>query len=130
MWASLRAWLITFRAVLITVVYLAIGCIYYHAAEDCETDGSDPDCVEPWSVIDSLYFSVVTISTVGYGDLVPGTRGAKIFTMFYIFFGITVVFNEIGTSLSGALAKVEHWFLHVVDRFDKSENVAGRQLGL
>jgi hypothetical protein len=27
--------------------------------------------VEGWSVIDALYFSVITMATIGYGDLSP-----------------------------------------------------------
>ncbi len=44
--------------------------------------------VEGWSIIDSLYFSVVTIATVGYGDLAPHTVLGKLFTIVYIFAGI------------------------------------------
>ena len=33
--------------------------------------------IEGWNVVDSVYFAVVTISTVGYGDLVP-TKNASI----------------------------------------------------
>eukprot|EP00967_Tisochrysis_lutea_P136655 scaffold243996_cov40-Tisochrysis_lutea.AAC.5 len=31
-----------------------------------------------WTVVDALYFSVVTISTVGYGDLTPSDPGMKV----------------------------------------------------
>lgn len=43
---------------------------------------------EKWSYLDSLYFSVITLATVGYGDLHPTNSASKIFTIFYIFFGV------------------------------------------
>ncbi len=39
--------------------------------------------VEQWPVVDAIYFSVMTMSTVGYGDLVPTTNLSKIFTIIY-----------------------------------------------
>jgi len=46
--------------------------------------------VEGWSLLDAAFFSVVTISTVGYGELVPQTAVGKIFAMFYILIGLGV----------------------------------------
>ena len=46
--------------------------------------------VERWSLLDAAYFSVVTIATVGYGDLTPETAIGKIFTIVYIFAGIGI----------------------------------------
>ncbi len=46
--------------------------------------------VEGWSWLDSIYFSVVTISTVGFGDFSPETAAGKIFTMIYIIVGLGV----------------------------------------
>lgn len=43
---------------------------------------------EKWSYIDSLYFSVMTMSTVGYGDLVPSSDLTKIFTIVFTFLSI------------------------------------------
>lgn len=45
---------------------------------------------EGWSVIDALYFSVMTISTIGYGDLVPTTAVSKLFTIVVALLGIGV----------------------------------------
>jgi hypothetical protein len=47
--------------------------------------------VERWGVIDSLYFSVVTLATIGYGDLAPATRIGKIFTILYVFTGVGIL---------------------------------------
>ena len=44
--------------------------------------------VEGWRALDALYFSFVTLTTIGYGDLTPHSDAAKIFTMFYAAAGI------------------------------------------
>ena len=44
--------------------------------------------VEHWRALDALYFTITTLTTVGYGDFYPKTDAGKIFTMFYIFVGI------------------------------------------
>ncbi len=46
---------------------------------------------EDWSIIQALYFSVVTLTTVGYGDLHPTTDGTQIFTIIYILTGLGVL---------------------------------------
>ena len=57
--------------------------------------------LEEWSVVDSFYFSVVAITTVGFGDLSPTTDGAKLFTVAYILVGISIV----GTYLDARLKR-------------------------
>ena len=46
--------------------------------------------VEGWSWIDAYFFTVVTLSTVGYGHLVPATVFGKIGTTVFIFVGLGV----------------------------------------
>jgi voltage-gated potassium channel Kch len=61
--------------------------------------------VEGWSWIDSLYFCVTTMSTVGFGDLSPVTPFGKIFTIVYIFVGVGV-FVALFAQFARALLKV------------------------
>ena len=61
-----------------TVSILLVGTIVFHL-------------VEKWSLLNSYYFSVVTLTTVGYGDFVPTTPFGKIFATFYIFMGIGII---------------------------------------
>lgn len=65
---------------LVALVFLtlATGTIVYHLTEK-------------WTWVTSYYFSVTTLSTVGYGDYTPTTNFAKIFTTFYIFAGVGII---------------------------------------
>jgi voltage-gated potassium channel len=47
--------------------------------------------VERWPLFDSLYFSVMTLTTVGYGDFAPHTVLGKGFTMVYVLAGIALI---------------------------------------
>ena len=68
-----------FRALAyLATVALASGTIFYWRFED-------------WSLVDSLYFSVITLTTVGYGDLSPTTTGTKVFTIFYVLTGLGIL---------------------------------------
>ncbi len=61
--------------------------------------------VEGWSWIDSYFFTIVTISTVGYGNLIPFTAIDKIGTTILIALGIGVVavaLNFFGAELVNA----------------------------
>jgi len=43
---------------------------------------------EDWTIIEALYFSVVALTTVGFGDFTPTSAGTQIFTIIYILTGI------------------------------------------
>mmetsp|Transcript_48975 Transcript_48975/g.77377 ORF Transcript_48975/g.77377 Transcript_48975/m.77377 type:complete len:487 (-) Transcript_48975:81-1541(-) len=47
-------------------------------------------------LIKGFYFSVITLTTVGFGDFVPRTVGGKLFTIFYILVGVPISVNALG----------------------------------
>ena len=53
--------------------------------------------VEGWSVVDAFYFSATTLTTVGLGDLAPKSTVGKLFTVVYIFAGLSLVLGFIET---------------------------------
>lgn len=56
-------------------IWILIGTFVFHSLED-------------WNWIQSFYFSVVTLTTVGYGDLVPTSDTTRLFVSFYILIGV------------------------------------------
>ncbi len=62
-----------------TLLTVSLGSVFYHF-------------VEGWSWLDSVYFSVMTLTTVGYGDLTPQSDWSKLFTILYVLTGIGLIF--------------------------------------
>jgi voltage-gated potassium channel len=52
--------------------------------------------LEGWTWIQSFYFSVTTLSTVGYGDMHPTTEISRLFTSFYILSGVAIALAALG----------------------------------
>lgn len=74
-----------YRSLLLTsLVILAFGSTVYHY-------------VEGWSWLDSIYFSIITLTTIGYGDFSPQTNEGKLFTIFYIIIGIGIILSFVNT---------------------------------
>lgn len=47
--------------------------------------------LEGWSWVDSFYFVIITLTTIGYGDLTPTTSLTKLITVFYGLNGIILL---------------------------------------
>jgi len=63
------------KAVAIILAYYAVAIWYYRNEEQ-------------WSMIDCVYFAVVTCTSIGYGDLVPSSDTSKGFTIGFAFAGV------------------------------------------
>ncbi len=55
--------------------------------------------IEGWSILDSLYVSAQTVTTVGYGDLTPATHNGRIFSLLFMLVGVGVVLYALTTSV-------------------------------
>ncbi len=86
------------------IISIATGTVFYHF-------------IEGWDWVDAYYFSVVTLATVGYGDLTPKTVAGKIFTTFYIFAGVGMLAAYFG------LLMRRRW-QHRIDTHLKNESEA------
>lgn len=62
----------------VVALLLASGAQIYHR-------------LEGWSYLDALYFTIITLTTVGYGDFSPQTDLGKIFSMLYILIGLGII---------------------------------------
>ncbi|WP_456481624.1 NAD-binding protein [Methanopyrus sp.] len=52
--------------------------------------------LEGWSLLTSLYFTAATITTVGYGDVVPTTEAGRLLSVIVMFSGIGVASYALG----------------------------------
>lgn len=84
----------------IALAILLIGVVFYHKVENL-------------SWLDSLYFCVITLTTIGYGDIVPRTDAGKLFTVFYVLIGISILGAIVNYLLRRALVRRQQ---HVINR--------------
>jgi len=86
---------------------ILLGGLFYHK-------------VEGWSYFDSLYFCIVTLATIGYGDFTPHTPFGKLFTMIYVFIGVGVLAVFVSTV-------AEHTMQEQRQRFHRKSKDAGNE---
>ncbi|XWS18087.1 hypothetical protein CRYUN_Cryun32bG0011600 [Craigia yunnanensis] len=75
-----------FKYVLLLLAsYLGIGTLCFFLIRN-QIDGKKTN-----EILDAIYFCVVTMTTVGYGDLIPNSTLAKILACIYVFTGMALV---------------------------------------
>lgn len=74
-----------YRELLLTIIVLVgISTMVFHFTEK-------------WSWLDSVYFSVSTITTTGYGDLYPKSNVGKIYNIFFLLASCILILMFINT---------------------------------
>ena len=51
--------------------------------------------LEGMTIFDAMYFTVITVATVGYGDIVPHTQLGRLFTMALVIVGVGLVYYSL-----------------------------------
>ncbi len=94
--------------ILLILILYVISTFFYHKFEG-------------WQYLDAVYFITMTITTIGYGDLVPTTPEGKIFTIFLAFIGIALAFLLIASIGSYKQRTIDR---HVIGRFELLKNIS------
>ncbi len=106
------------------VALVVIGTVAYHT-------------IEGWGYVDAFYFTGITVTTIGYGDLVPTHDVSKIFTVFFAFGGVAIALYTFGVfskfyfdrklarinvhTIEENIAKAVHF--HKVERLKKKNDI-------
>jgi voltage-gated potassium channel len=76
-----------------TLALIGLGTVVFH-------------WLEGWGWIDSFYFSVVAVTTVGFGDFAPQTDAGKLFTVLYIVVGISLIATFLDARFKKAASRI------------------------
>ncbi|KAG0582446.1 hypothetical protein KC19_3G060500 [Ceratodon purpureus] len=90
-------------------IYLAVGMAIY-AWKNEEFSG-----IETFRLVDALYFCVVTMCTIGYGDIVPVTPSAKLFSCLFVLVGLGFIDAFVSGMVTYVLDQQEHLLLSAVE---------------
>ncbi|MBQ0788345.1 MAG: ion transporter [Oceanihabitans sp.] len=93
---SAKEEILLFIFITLILIYFAAVGIYYFENE------AQPEHFS--SIFDSLWWAIITLTTVGYGDVYPITVGGKVFTFFILMIGLGIVAIPTGI-ISSALTK-------------------------
>ena len=94
--SSAKEQILLFIFITIILIYFASVGIYYFENE------AQPEKFS--SIFDSLWWAIITLTTVGYGDVYPITVGGKVFTFIILMIGLGIVAVPTGI-ISSALTR-------------------------
>ena len=72
-------------------VFIAAGLIIFVGTFLMYSVESNEPNSEIKTLLDALWWCVATVTTVGYGDVVPVSNTGRIVALFYMFFGISMI---------------------------------------
>ena len=65
--------------------------IFYYTGAHIITGAFFYRWLEGWSWLDSIYFVIVTLTTIGFGDFAPTLPVTKLLTIFYALNGVAIL---------------------------------------
>ena len=102
---KIPGWVLQWTSMLVcTAIYFVVGAFVYLEFE--------PD----WTPTQAVYFLMVTMSTVGYGDMSPTSDGAKVFTVIWIFTGLLAVFSQLGACIGSLVTPITRGGRNILDK--------------
>lgn len=81
-------------------VVLGAMFMFFHPGELPDEEGRG-------KMIKSFYFSIITLTTVGFGDITPTTQGGKLFCAFWMLFGVAAFANFVSSFSAVFMARRE-----------------------
>ncbi|HEY0545717.1 MAG TPA: potassium channel protein [Pyrinomonadaceae bacterium] len=72
------------------VVVISLGALGFHL-------------IEGWPLADSLYIAVQTVTTVGYGDVTPASRGGRAFATIFMLVGVGTVLYALTSTVQSVV---------------------------
>ena len=95
------------------LLVLVIGTVGFHTIE------------KDWNLLESLYMTIITITTVGFGEVQPLSRQGQVFTIIIIFLGlglVTALFARLGQFIVESGVKDLYGRRKMTDRIKKIRN--------
>jgi hypothetical protein len=73
--------------------------------------------LEDWSYIEAIYFTVITLTSIGFGDYLPSSTASRVFTMFFIILGLGTASSMIKTMMISCESSTEPLVTKIGDSY-------------
>jgi len=100
------------KVILILITIVSLGTIGY-------------TLIEGWSLFDSLYMTVITITTTGYREVGELSKLGKVFSMIIMFLGIGVFFYTLNIIIPEIIERRREWWKNLLGNMEKHYIICG-----
>ncbi|KAL3851453.1 hypothetical protein ACJIZ3_013335 [Penstemon smallii] len=100
------------QGVVLLIMYLSLGVVIYSLNRD------NFRAKETHPVVDALYFCIVTMCTIGYGDITPDSTATKLFSITFVLVGFGFIDILLSGMVSYMLDLQENYLLRTIKSRD------------
>ncbi|XP_003569621.3 two-pore potassium channel 2 isoform X2 [Brachypodium distachyon] len=100
---------VTRQAIASVILYISIGVLVYMTNVEGFKGKST------FKLVDALYFTIISLCTIGYGDIVPCTTFTKVFTCLFLLIGVRFIDIMLSGLLTNVLDKQRTVLLSTMD---------------